>query len=510
MRFPRASGLLLHITSLPGPHGSGDFGPAAYHFVDWLHTAGQSLWQILPLTPIGAGHSPYMSCSAFAGNVLLVDLGELHARGWLLADEVLPLTSPDTAPVEFATVIPWRMQRLERAFDRFMQLASDAELAEFHSFCLSQAAWLDDYALFMALEEQFQGRLWPTWEKDLARREPAALQAARRTHATRVSFWQFGQWCFWRQWQALRRYAHAKGVRLIGDMPIFMAHHSAEVWAHPELFELDPQGQPTVVAGVPPDYFSATGQRWGNPLYRWQAHVQDGFQWWIDRIRHSVTLVDIVRIDHFRGFESHWEIPVHEETAIHGRWVPGCGDALFNAVRAALGELPIIAEDLGVITPAVQALREQHGFPGMRILQFAWGEHGDGEPRYLPHRYSPDTVVYTGSHDNDTAWGWWASQSEPVRHHLREYLASNGSDVSWDLIRTASASVADMAIFPLQDVLNLGSEHRMNRPGTPTGNWAWRFHWGMVEPWHAQRLYRMAELYQRLPSHAERSANAAQ
>ncbi|GAB4396236.1 MAG: 4-alpha-glucanotransferase [Rhodoferax sp.] len=510
MRLPRASGILLHITSLPGPHGSGDFGPAAYHFVDWLHTAGQSVWQTLPLTPLGPGYSPYMSCSAFAGNPLLLDLGALHARGWLLAHEVQPLPCADPVCIDFPAVVAWRMQRLQWAFDRFVQQGTPEDRADFDAFCQRQASWLDDFALFMALDERHAGRPWTQWDPSLAQRQPEAIRSARREWAHRVAFWQFVQWCFDGQWQALRAYARAKGVRILGDMPIFVAHHSADVWVNPQLFELDARGEPTVVAGVPPDYFSPTGQRWGNPLYRWSAHARDGFGWWIARLRHCMAWVDLVRIDHFRGFESHWEIPADAPTAVQGRWVAGCGDALFEAIRAALGELPLIAEDLGVITPAVQALRQRQRLPGMCVLQFAWGEHGQGQPRYLPHRYSADTVVYTGTHDNDTTWGWWNSQSEPVRHHLREYLASNGLDVSWDLIRAASASVADLAIFPLQDVLNLGSEHRMNRPGTSGGNWGWRFHWGMVEPWHAQRLRRVTELYQRLPEADQDAASAAQ
>ena len=495
MRLPRASGVLLHPTSLPGPHGSGDLGAEARHFVDWLAGAGQRLWQILPLGGIGPGNSPYMSSSAFAGNLLLVDLAELHAHGWLGDEDLRPEPGLDGARIDFPRMIPFRMERLARAAARFAQTATAAQREDLAAFRAQQASWIDDWALFMAIGERFGGADWSTWDAPLAHREPAALRAAAAAHAERVAFWTFGQWCFFRQWNALRRYANDRGVRIVGDAPIFIAHNSAECWARPDLFELQPDGQPTVVAGVPPDAFSATGQRWGNPLYRWSAHQAEGFAWWIERIRRTFELVDIVRIDHFRGFAGYWEIPAHEPTAMNGRWVPAPGEALFEAVARALGPLPIIAEDLGVITPDVDALRLRFGFPGMRVLHFAWGP--GGEPRYQPHAYVADTVVYTGTHDNDTTLGWWATAGDAVQHHLREYLATDARAVHWDLIRAACASVADTAIHPMQDVLGLDGSHRMNLPGSGEGNWGWRFAWSQVGPEPGHRLAAMARLYQR-------------
>ncbi|MBL8350882.1 MAG: 4-alpha-glucanotransferase [Burkholderiaceae bacterium] len=498
MRFDRSSGILLHPTSLPGPHGSGDFGPAAYRFVDWLAEAGQKRWQILPLAPLGPGNSPYMSSSAFAGNLLLIDLGELQQRGWLDAADLAPAAGLDERAVNWAAVFPYRSDRLARAALHFGARASAADRAELSAFEAAHADWLPDYTLFMALAEHLGWRDWCEWPDGLATREPAALATARAEHAGRIAFWTFCQWCFFRQWAALRAYANRCGVRIVGDMPIFIAYQSAEAWSRPDLFELDDQRRPRVVAGVPPDLFSATGQRWGNPLYRWPAHASEGYAWWIERLRRSVEMVDIVRIDHFRGFAGYWEIPAHEPTAVNGRWVAGPGPALFQALADALGAMPIIAEDLGVITPDVDALRKAFDLPGMRILQFAWGEGQGAERRFLPHNFEPDTVAYTGSHDNDTTVGWWATAPEAVRHHLREYLACDGHSVHWDLIRAACASVADTAIYPLQDVLGLDGSHRMNFPGKGDGNWAWRFGWDQVPPDTAQRLRRMAQLYERL------------
>jgi 4-alpha-glucanotransferase len=498
MRFPRRSGVLLHPTSLPGPHGSGDFGPSACHFIDWLAAGGQKLWQILPLGGIGPGNSPYMSSSAFAGNVLLIDLAELQQRGWLDMDELQPTGGLSDRALNFAAVVPFRMARLARAAARFAAGASRADRAELAAFRAAQASWLDDYALFMALAEANAWRDWCDWPAPLAQRQPAALAEASAEHAERMAFWVFCQWCFFRQWRRVRDYAHQRGVQIVGDAPIFIAHQSAEVWARPELFELDASGRPGVVAGVPPDSFSATGQRWGNPLYRWEAHAAEGYAWWIERVRRSFELVDILRIDHFRGFAACFEIPASEPTAENGRWVTGPGAALFSAIADALGPLPIIAEDLGVITPDVEALRTGFGFPGMRILQFAWGEGVAAERRFQPHNHTADSVVYTGSHDNDTSLGWWASADASVRHHLRDYLASDGHAVHWDLMRTACASVADTAIHPLQDVMGLGREHRMNFPGIGEGNWSWRFTWDMMPADAAARLHRFCQLYDRL------------
>lgn len=495
MRLPRASGVLLHPTSLPGPHGSGDLGPSAYHFVDWLVTAGQRLWQMLPLGGIGPGNSPYMSTSAFAGNVLLIDLAGLAAQGWLEPADLMPPEGFDPAAVNYARVVPWRMARLARAAERFAREGSATQRAGFADFQREHADWLDDYALFMALAESYGWRDWCDWGTPLATRQPEALARARAALEPRIDFWKFCQWAFFGQWVRLKAYANGKGVRIVGDTPIFIAHQSADVWAHQHLFELGPDGRPTVVAGVPPDFFSATGQRWGNPLYRWAEHARDDYGWWVRRIRRTFELVDIVRIDHFRGFAAYWEIPAAEPTAIHGRWVPGPGEALFDAISKALGPMPVIAEDLGVITPDVEALRRKFAFPGMRILQFAFA--GDASDRFLPHNHEPDTVVYTGTHDNDTAVGWWATASDHERHFARGYLATDGHDMAWTLIRAACASVADTAIHPMQDVLALPSECRMNFPGQGEGWWGWRFDWGQVHPWHAERLAELCRLYGR-------------
>jgi 4-alpha-glucanotransferase len=498
MRFPRASGVLLHPTSLPGPHGSGDFGVDARHFVDWLVAGGQTLWQILPLGGIGPGNSPYMSTSAFAGNVLLIDLAELQQQGWLDAADLAPAAGLDAERVNFAAVVPFRMERLARAAERFAAGATPPQRQAYAEFVAAQRSWLDDYALFMALCEANDWRDWCDWAPALASRQPQALAAARAEHGARVHFWQFCQWAFFRQWLALKAYANEQGVQIVGDAPIFIAHQSAEVWAHQALFELGPDGRPTVVAGVPPDFFSETGQRWGNPLYRWGEHARDGYAWWVERVRRIFELVDYVRIDHFRGFAGYWEIPADEPTAVKGRWVPGPGESLFKAIARALGPLPIIAEDLGVITPDVDALRKKFGFPGMRILQFAFA--GDASDRFLPHNHEPDTVVYPGTHDNDTVAGWWATATDHERHFARGYLATDGHDMPWTMIRAAMASVADTAVHPMQDVLALPSECRMNHPGQGSGWWVWRFQWSQVHPWHAGRLAELVRLYGRAPA----------
>ncbi len=495
MRFPRASGVLLHPTSLPGPHGSGDLGEAAYHFVDWLASASQRLWQMLPLAGIGPGNSPYMSSSAFAGNLLLIDLAELKALGWLADADLAPVPGLDATMVNFAAMYPFRMERLARAAARFAATGSAEQRADLQRFTQAQASWLPDYALFMSLAEANHWRDWCEWSPGLAKREHAALAAAREQHAERIAFWTFCQWRFFAQWKKLKSHANQRGIEIIGDTPIFIAYMSAEVWANQHLFELDGDGRPTVIAGVPPDFFSATGQRWGNPLYRWSEHAKDGFAWWIERVRRSFELVDIVRIDHFRGFAAYWEIPASERTAVKGRWVPAPGEALFKAIARALGPLPIIAEDLGVITPDVDALRRKFGFPGMRILQFAFG--GDSSDRFLPHQHDNDTVVYTGTHDNNTSAGWWAEASDTERHFARAYLATDGHDMPWTLIRAACMSVADTAVHPMQDILSLPAECRMNYPGQASGWWVWRFQWSQVHAWHAQRLAELTRLYSR-------------
>ncbi len=495
MTASRSCGVLLHPTSLPGPHGSGDLGAGAYQFIDWLASAGQRLWQVLPLGPTGAGNSPYMSPSAFAGHPLLVDLGDLHQRGWLTAAEIEDGAPSTTDRVDYAVVLPWRMQRLALAADRFASSADPAARAQYRRFCDEQVGWLEDYALYTVLAAAQPGRSWAAWPDGLAAREPLAMSRARSRLAAQLDACRFVQWCFYRQWQTLREYAHAKGIRMFGDTPIFVAHDSADVWAHPGLFELDDSGQPLAVAGVPPDYFSATGQRWGNPLYRWEAHAVTGFDWWRRRIRHALDSFDLLRVDHFRGFAAYWRIPVHEATAIHGEWVPGPGEALFNSLKGSLGPLPIVAEDLGIITSDVEHLRRSFAFPGMCVLQFAWGS--DIGNSYLPHNHSRDTVVYTGTHDNDTTIGWWAGLDDETRRYVCEYLGIDGHEIHWDLIRAACASVADTAILPLQDVLGLDGRHRMNTPGQAAGCWEWRVDRSSLSDRPAERLAALCHLYRR-------------
>jgi len=516
MPFNRHSGILLHPTSLPGPHGSGDLGPSAYHFVDWLVAGGQTLWQILPLGGIGPGNSPYMSPSAFAGNELLIDLAQLREAGWLTDADLVPDPYFRELKVNFPAVHRFRMARLRLAAERFFADARRDAHKDCLAFCGDSGDWLEDYALFMALDKNHggHGRLWQDWPAPLAQRKPKALHEAANKLADECNFWKFCQWRFFRQWSALKRYANSHGVQIVGDMPIFVSPHSADVWANQHLFELDEKGWPKVVAGVPPDYFSATGQHWGNPLYHWPAHAKETYRWWIERMRSTLTLCDIVRVDHFRGFESYWEIPADAETAVHGRWRKGPGMALFNALNKALAKQDIfssatpriIAEDLGIITPEVTALREAIGLPGMRILQFAFDGHADNW--YLPHNFELNTVAYTGTHDNDTTVGWWHSLAENDKDYVRRYLGTNANEINWDLIRVASASVAALSIVPMQDVLGLDSAHRMNQPSLAEGAWEWRFAWHQVAAWHAERLSELTHLHGRVPRRRSDVASA--
>ena len=495
----RLGGVLLHPTALPGPHGVGDFGPDTTRFIDWLASAGQSVWQVLPLTPIGPGNSPYASVSAFAGSPLLVAFEPLLERGWLEPIEVHESKGFNADRVEFERVSAWRLARLRNAHVGFERYAGAAERSAFAEFCAQQAHWLDDYALFMVLDEQHRARQvwhWPEWDPPLARRDEHALAAVRARHADTLRFWAFVQWCFTTQWQQAKAHANARGVRIVGDLPIFVAGHSADCWAHARMFKLDAQLRPRVVAGVPPDYFSATGQRWGNPLYDWAAMQGDGFAWWIARMRHELARADIVRVDHFRGFAGYWEIPAHCPTAVEGRWVEAPGHALFTALHAALGELPVIAEDLGVITPDVVALRDTFGLPGMKVLQFAFS--GDADHPFLPHNHVANCCVYTGTHDNETVLGWWHCASERERRFAQLYLDAPPQGLHWAMIRAAWASVARLAVCPLQDVLGQGSEHRMNTPSRLDG-WTWRFRWDQVGEEPARRLAELGALYGRAP-----------
>ena len=474
----RSAGVLLHTTSLPGPHGIGDFGPAAFEFVDWLVAAGQTVWQLLPTAPIGPGNSPYQSVSAFAGSPLMVALEPLVDTGWLAAP-VLPEGGFDPHRVDYGKVIPWRIAQLRAAAKGFAAKAGAGERDAFAAWCTEHASWLDDYALFMALETGSGYKPWWEWDAGLQRRTPAALAAARTKHADEIAFWQFVQWQFDTQLSAVKKYANARGVFLMGDLPIFVAHHSADVWARPDLYTLDENFQPTVVAGCPPDAMAVDGQRWGNPLYHWDRMAQEDFAWWTARVCRALEQADVFRIDHFRGFAGYYEIPASCPTAREGTWRTGPGKALFDAIARALGPLPIVAEDLGFITPDVHALRDGCGYPGMRILQFGFG--GDASNEFLPHNYVANTIAYTGTHDNDTARGWWDNASPHERAYVGSYLASGGDDIHWAMIRACCNSVANIAVFQLQDVLGLGSAHRMNTPGTVGDqNWSWRFDWSML------------------------------
>ncbi len=494
----RASGLLLHITSLPGPYGIGDLGPEAHAFAADLARAGCTFWQVLPLGPTGYGDSPYQTFSAFAGNPYLISPDDLLHLGLLEAADLEPRPPFPPGRVDYAALIPWKRSLLRRAFARFREGHAPGLEAEMAAFRRQHAAWLDDFALFMALKAAHRGAAWTAWPEPLRSRQPQALARARQSLAPAMEQVVFEQFFFFRQWEALRAAAAARGVRFIGDAPIFVAHDSADVWAHPELFALDDQGNPTVVAGVPPDYFSPTGQRWGNPLYRWEAHREQGYAWWLARLRTLLSLVDVVRLDHFRGFAAYWEIPAQATTAAQGRWVAGPGAAFLAAVREHLDDPPLIAEDLGLITPEVEALREEFGLPGMKVLLFAFGSGPDNP--FLPHNYQGVRwVVYTGTHDNDTAMGWWQTRATPAeRDFARQYLAVDGHDIAWDLIRAAWRSVAMWAIAPVQDVLSLDNGARMNYPSTSSGNWAWRMT-DRLPPSALARLKAMNTLYSRKP-----------
>ena len=492
----RASGVLLHPTSLPGKFGAGDLGENAYRFIDWLKSAGQTYWQVLPLGEIGPGNSPYMSKSAFAGNVLLIDLHELAKYGWLEQSDLEPLAEFSANRVDFALMRPFRMERLRRASNRFFLLNNEMQ-QEYKEFCNDESDWIEDYALFMAIAEYHNDQGWNLWPNDLVHRDKQALNRAKRDYAEEMGFWKFCQWRFAHQWSRLKEYANANGIWVIGDVPIFVAYQCADVWAHQELFKLDKNGCPVVVAGVPPDYFSETGQLWGNPVYRWEIHEKTGFAWWVARMRHALRLTDLVRVDHFRGFAAYWEIPADAPNAIDGKWVIAPGEKLFHALQQSFPYLPIIAEDLGVITPDVVELRDKFRLPGMRVLHFAFAE--DETNLFLPHHYIPNTVAYVGTHDNDTTIGWWNTASASEKAFAQQYLKSEGREIQWDMMRALSDSLANTVIFTMQDILGLSSEHRMNFPGHPAGNWEWRFSWEQVKPEHARELARISAEHERLP-----------
>ena len=495
MSFSRKSGLLLHPTSLSGPYGIGDLGPQAHGWIDFLAETGTGLWQVLPLGPTGYGDSPYQCFSAFAGNPYLISPEALLQEGLLSGDDLRGVPDFPAGVVEYGRVIPWKLDLLNRSFQAFQNRAFPEIQAELKSFREAQSHWMDDYALFMAVKESQDGKPWAAWPASLRDRLPRALKEFRRQHQNQIERQVFFQFLFFRQWHHLRQHAHQQGVEIIGDIPIFVAHDSADVWSHRELFYLDEKGQPTVVAGVPPDYFSETGQLWGNPLYRWEVHQESGYRWWLDRIQAVLSLVDIVRLDHFRGFAGYWEIPAGEETAVEGEWKQGPGVDFFHTVQEELGELPIIAEDLGEITPDVIELREQFGLPGMKVLVFAFGSGPEND--FLPHHYPENCAVYTGTHDNDTAVGWYQRVEEEERSFARRYLNVSGEDIAWDLIRAAWGSVADLAIAPLQDTLSLDNSARMNYPGSERGNWSWRLKADDLDPDLRNRLKEVNHLYSR-------------
>lgn len=482
MEFPRSSGILLHPTSLPGRFGIGDLGEYAYRFVDFLQEAEQSLWQVLPLGPTSFGDSPYQSPSTFAGNPNLISLDVLVGDGYLSEDDFDDLPSFPTYRVDYGPVIDYHNRKLHIAFERFGANASAEEKQALDAYCDENKLWLDDYALFMALKDHNGGRPWTMWEDDdLIRYKKPALEKARKEHADAVRYHQFTQWVFDKQWRALKAYAAERNVRLMGDIPIFVAHDSSDVWGNQHLYYLNEDGTPKVVAGVPPDYFSETGQRWGNPLYRWDVMKENGYEWWLRRFETVFKLVDMVRIDHFRGFQAYWEIPAEEETAVKGEWIDGPGTDFFKVVKEKFGTLPIVAENLGVITEEVETLRTDFDLPGMQVLQFAFdGECGSNT--FLPHHYEHNTVVYTGTHDNNTTFGWWHSEEagDNIQRCVADYIgrvhiSELHDDIHWLMIRIGSSSVADTFIVPLQDVLGFGADTRMNTPGKPQGNWSWRF-----------------------------------
>ncbi|HEV8712830.1 MAG TPA: 4-alpha-glucanotransferase [Candidatus Binatia bacterium] len=498
MRFTRSSGVLLHLTSLPGQFGIGDLGAAAYRFIDFLAESKQSLWQILPLGPTSRGnnYSPYVALSAFAGSPLLISLETLVEDGLLPASALAEVPTLPEGEADYDQALLHKLPLLRMASERFAGLTADPWSTVFAAFCHQHHWWLDDYALFMALREVFYEASWDSWEPELVHREPSALRDWGVRLAQDILFHKYLQFFFFTQWARLKTYANQHGIQIIGDLPIYVGFDSAEVWSHSELFSLDPHTRtPLAVAGVPPDAFSETGQRWGNPLYRWRDEhgqpVEAVHEWWVRRFRSTLELTDILRIDHFRGFEAYWSVPVTEETALNGQWIAGPGANLFTRVQDALGDLPVIAEDLGMITPEVDALRLRFGFPGMKVLQFAFD--GNATNPYLPHNYTdPRCVVYTGTHDNDTTLGWFRSSPPERRMAILHYLGrANSPELHWDMIRLALSSVAGMAVVPLQDILGLGSTGRMNTPGQSQGNWCWRYQPGAL---HSALSARLAEL----------------
>ncbi len=500
MVFERSAGILLHPTSLPGKFGIGDLGNEAYNFVNFLEAAGQKLWQTFPLGPTGYGDSPYQCLSAFAGNPLLISPEKLSTEGFLSNDDLKDIPHHNSHQIDFGRIIGYKINLLRKAFGNFKK-DSNGKQNSFVKFCDSNKDWLEDFSFFMAAKDFHGGQLWTSWDKPLVYREPSALKSWKEKLSDDINFHKFVQFQFYSQWKELKAYANNKGIKIIGDMPIFIAYDSADLWAHKELFTVDNEGNLETVAGVPPDYFSETGQLWGNPLYRWKEMQKDDFLWWRQRFSRLLEMIDVIRIDHFRGFEAYWEIPGGAPNAIKGRWVKAPGEKLFNTVKKYLGDVPILAEDLGVITKNVIALRDKFNFPGMKILQFAFGN--GMEKKFLPHNFIDNCMVYTGSHDNDTTRAYFekaSRENNDILSHAQKYLNYYGEDMTGELIRTAYASVANLVVIPMQDILRLGSEARMNFPGKLGGNWTWRFTWDQVHHDLANHYKELCIIYERPPA----------
>ena len=497
MKFERSSGILLHPTSLPGKNGIGDLGKEAYNFINFLKDSGHNLWQVLPLGPTGYGDSPYQCFSAFAGNTNLISPELLIEEGLLTADDAVEAPNSNPHNIDYGAVIQFKERLLRKAFANYKNSGKNFE-EECGAFCKENQYWLDDFALFMAVKQKFGMQVWTAWDDDIAFRKGNAVEEWKKKLADEIEYRKFIQYHFDKQWKAVKKYANENGIKIIGDIPIFIAFDSADLWANKELFSVNDKGKLDTVAGVPPDYFSATGQLWGNPLYKWDLMEEDDFDWWKKRFKKTLDLVDIIRIDHFRGFEAYYEIPGDAPTAETGKWKRGPGEKLFNSIKQELGTLPIIAENLGVITKAVEDLRKKFDFPGMYIMQFAFGE--EGEKRFLPHNFEQNSVVYSGSHDNDTTRAFFEKEKETdsgIYEWAQQYLNYYGEDIRGEVIREAYASVADIALFPMQDILNLGGDARMNFPSKPSGNWTWRFTWDQVDDGIANDYKQMGYFYDR-------------
>lgn len=498
--FPyRASGILLHPTCFPSRFGIGDLGQEAYRFIDFLYDSYQQWWQVLPLGPTGYGNSPYLAYSALAGNPLLISPEKLQEEGLLSEADLSNLEELPDERVDYDLVVQTKMPLLKKASDKFQEQTSAQRQEEFQHFCTSHAYWLDDYALFMAIKEDQDGASWHTWPEAIAKRQPEAIEEWTSRLGGAIAYHKFLQFEFFRQWKELKNYANERGIKIFGDIPIYVAHDSADVWAHPEIFRLNEEtGEAALMAGVPPDYFSETGQLWGNPVYNWEQLEKTDFKWWVQRFQGMLDYVDIMRIDHFRGFESYWAVPQGETTAINGQWIEAPGEAFFKLLGEKLGKLPIVAEDLGIITPAVEALRDKFEFPGMKIIHFAFDSERDNP--YLPYNYSPNSIVYTGTHDNNTTVGWYEGRTPEEQMRVSEYLGCVESEgIHWSLIRLALGSVSNQAIFPLQDLLGLGGEAKMNTPSQAEGNWSWRYRSGDIDSSLSDRLKHLTYLYGRAP-----------